>query len=189
MSDVHIETERLILRQWKDEDLPDFARMNSDPIVMEYFPRRLREEDTSNLVARFQKHFKKHGYGLYAVENKETNAFMGFVGLNNVDDKMPFAPAVEMAWRIDYEYWGQGYATEAAQAVLDHTFSELGLEEIVAFAVHDNTRAIHLMEKLGMKRDKKGDFKYPALRKDHPLGGFVLYRLSKKDHEKSQQAA
>jgi RimJ/RimL family protein N-acetyltransferase len=177
----HIETERLILRDWKDEDIQPFARMNADPIIMEYFPRRLNEKDTGKLVGRFQEHFKKHGYGPYAVQNKSTGEFIGFTGLHYVEFEAPFTPAVEIAWRLDYEHWGKGYATEASLAVLNHAFTKLKLKEVVAYAVHDNERAIHIMEKVGMKRDPKGDFNYPNLPSTSPLGKFVLYRVKKKD--------
>lgn len=182
----YIETERLVLRDWKDEDRKPFARMNADPIVMEYFPRRLGDDDTNRLVDRFQEHFKKHGYGPYAVELKKTGAFMGFVGLHDVEFKAHFTPAVEIAWRLDYEFWGQGFATEAAKEVLTYASKKLKLPEVVAFAVHDNTRAIHIMEKIGMKRDPEGDFDFPSLRKDHPLGKFVLYRTRKKSGTKKK---
>lgn len=180
MTKTYLETDRLILRDWKEEDLPSFARMNNDPMIMEFFPRRLTEKDSERLVERFQKHIDEHGFGLYAVESKKTKSFMGFTGLQNIEIKVPFAPAVEIAWRLDYEYWGKGYGTEAAQRVLGHGFEGLKLKEIVGYAVYDNMRAISLMEKLGMKRDTGGDFTYPNLSKDHPLGNFVLYRIAKK---------
>lgn len=176
----YLETDRLILRDWKDEDRALFARMNADAIIMEYFPRRLNENDTNHLVDKFQEHFKKYGFGPYALESKKTGEFIGFAGLHHVEFNAPFTPAVEIAWRLDYEYWGKGYATEASQAVLDHAFSQLKLKEIVAFAVHDNERAIHVMEKIGMKRDPEGDFDYPHLHASSPLGKFVLYRIAKK---------
>ncbi|MEZ5813872.1 MAG: GNAT family N-acetyltransferase [Alphaproteobacteria bacterium] len=173
---VHIETERLIFREWKDEDRAPFARMNGDPIVMEYLPRSLDEAASNKLVDRFQEHFDRCGYGLYAVELKETGQFAGFVGLNNVEFKADFTPATELAWRLDYEFWGKGYGSEAARAALEHGLKKLKLKEIVSFTVHDNARSIHLMEKIGMKRDEKGGFDYPSLRAGHPLGRFVLYR-------------
>lgn len=176
---THIETDRLILREWEDTDLEAFARMNGDPVIMEYLPRVLDEAASKRHMTAFKKHFKEHGYGLYAVELKEDKEFVGFVGLNNVDFKAPFTPAVEIAWRLDYEYWGQGYASEAAKAVVDHAFKELKLKELVAFTVHDNTRSRGLMEKIGMKYVEGADFDYPALKKGHPLGRFVLYRIKK----------
>jgi RimJ/RimL family protein N-acetyltransferase len=178
-----IETERLVLREWTKEDRPLFARINADPLIMEYMPRVLPPADSDKLVARFEKHIKKHGYGMYAVQRKQDGAFVGTVGLNNVEFDAPFVPAVEIAWRLDYEYWGQGYATEAARAVIDYAFTILKLKEVVAFSVHDNDRAIQIMEKLGMVRDEKADFDYPAFKKGHPLGRFVLYRITKKRHE------
>ncbi len=173
------ETERIIFRQWKDEDREPFARMNADPLVMEYLPRHLDEKASNHLIDKFQAHFDKHGYGLYALERKEDAAFMGFTGLNTVEFTAPFTspkkPATEIAWRLDYEYWGKGYGSEAAKAVLDHGLKKLKLDEIVAFTVFDNARSIGLMEKIGMHRVEGGDFQYPKLAKDHPLGSFVLY--------------
>lgn len=180
---VHLRTDRLVLREWEEADRAPFASINADPMIMEYFPRRLDEQASGRLVERFQKHFKKHGYGMYALELRDTGEFIGFVGLEQVDEKFAVAPAVEIAWRIDYGHWGKGYATEAARAVLGHAFSKLGLNEVVAFAVHDNSRAIAVMENLGMVRDTQGDFEYPGLPKKHPLGQFVLYRIKKEDFE------
>lgn len=176
-----LETERLILREWKKSDIDLFVRINRDPLIMEYFPRTLDEKATRTLVERFEKHFKKYGYGFYALELKENSKFIGFVGISHVEIDVPFKPAIEIAWRLDYEYWGQGYATEAASEVLRYAFTELGLKDIVAYTVFDNTRSIHVMEKLGMEHDPKGDFSYPKLPDDHPLSRHVLYRLKAKD--------
>ncbi len=171
-----LETERLILREWREEDFPHFARINADPLIMEYMPRVLPPKDSDKLAKRFIKHIKKHGYGMYALERKEDGAFMGTVGLNNVEFKAHFTPAVEIAWRLDYEFWGSGYATEAAKCIFKYGFEDLKLDEIVAFTVHDNVRSIHVMERLGMTHDETGDFDYPSLRKGHPLGKFILCR-------------
>ncbi len=179
----HLETDRIILREWEEKDFEPFMRLNADPLIMEYFPRVLDEARSKHLFKHFQEHFKKHGYGLYALENKTNHEFMGFVGLNNIDFDAPFTPATEIAWRLDYGYWGKGYATEAARAVLAHAFGKLKLDEVVAHAVYDNDRAVHVMEKLGMKRDPKGDFAYPKLPKGHPLGQHLLYRLKRKDYQ------
>lgn len=175
MSKVHLETPRLILREWKEDDLPHFARMNSDPLVMEHLPRSLDEKTSGKLMRRFQEHFAKHGFGLYALERKDDGEFVGFTGLNTVEFEAKFTPAIELAWRLDYEYWGQGYGSEVGKAVLEHGLNKLKIKEIVSFTVHDNARTKHLIEKLGMRYVEGGDFDYPALRKGHPLGRFVLY--------------
>ncbi len=177
---TYLKSERLIFREWKDEDRAPFARMNADPLVMEYLPRSLNEKESNHLVDKFQKHLDDHGYGLYAVEVEDTGQFAGFIGLNTVPFKAHFTspknPATEIAWRLDYAMWGQGYGSEGAQAVLNHGLKKLGLDEVVAFTVHDNTRTMYLMEKIGMKRDEDGGFHYPTLPDGHPLGDFVLYR-------------
>lgn len=176
---ILFETERIVMREWKDEDRKPFARMNADPMIMEFLPRPLTEGDSDKLVDRFIKHFDKYGYGLYVLERKEDEAFMGFTGLQRVPFKADFTPATEIAWRLDYEYWGKGYASEAAAAVLGHGFNELELDEVVAFTVFDNKRSIGLMEKIGMEKVEGGAFDYPTLPKDHPLGSFVLYAANK----------
>lgn len=176
---IQIETERLILREWTEEDKEPFARMNIDPIVMEYLPRTLDKAASDKLLKRFQKHFRDHGFGIFAMERKEDGDFVGFVGMEHVPFEADFTPAVEIAWRLDSHYWGQGYATEGAQAVLSYAFDELGLDEVVSFTVHDNMRSTHVMEKIGMVKDEGADFDYPTLRKGHPLGRFVLYRIQK----------
>lgn len=172
-----IETERLILRQWRDDDKRPFQRMNADPIVMEFMPRLMPPEDSDKLVGIFSKQIEKEGYGFFAVEIKESGEFIGFAGIAPVAIKTKFVPATEIAWRFDYGAWGKGYATEAARALIEYGFREIGLEEIVGFCVHDNEGAVHVMEKIGMTKDPDGDFDYPNLRKDHPLGRFVLFRL------------
>ncbi|MGH1397809.1 MAG: GNAT family N-acetyltransferase [Alphaproteobacteria bacterium] len=172
------ETERIGFREWRAADRAEFARMNGDPLIMQYLPRSLNEAESDHLVDKFEAHFAAHGFGLYALERKEDGAFMGFTGLQHVPFDADFTPAVEIAWRLDYGFWGQGYGSEAAQAVLAHGVGELGLAEIVGFTVHDNARSIAVMAKIGMVRDVGGDFDYPGMRKDHPLGAFVLYRAT-----------
>jgi RimJ/RimL family protein N-acetyltransferase len=176
---IHIETERLLLREWTDEDRAPFVRMNGDPMVMEYLPRSLDEKASNKLVDRFQEHFEKYGYGLYAIERKEDAEFVGFCGLKNVEFDAPFTPAIEIAWRLDYEYWGKGYGSETGKAVFAHGHKKLKIKEIVSFTVHDNVRTISLIEKVGMKKVEGGDFDYPTLPKGHPLGRFVLYKSTK----------
>lgn len=181
MTKIYLETPRLYLRDWKEEDKKPFARMNGDPMVMEYLPRSLDEKASNKLVDRFQAHFEEYGYGLYALERKEDGEFVGFTGLHNVEFKAHFTPAIELAWRLDYEYWGQGYGSEAGSAVLQYAENVLELDEVVAFTVHDNSRTIKLMEKIGMHKVEGGDFDYPTLRKGHPLGRFVLYSTEEQD--------
>ena len=101
------------------------------------------------------------------------------LSLSNLRFALPFAPAVEAAWRLARPYWGRGYAYEAARAAIDDGFGRLGLDEIVAFTVPANRASRRVMEKLGMTRDpaEDFDFEHPRLPPGHPLRRHVLYRL------------
>src|SRR5579872_3736955 len=133
-----IYTERLHLRRWKESDKEMFAAMNADPVVMEFFPKLMSRAESDALANDIEARFEKQGFGLWAVELKDSGQFIGFVGLNVPKFEAPFMPAVEIGWRLAKEYWGKGYATEAANAVLDVAFNKLGLTEIVSFTVPAN---------------------------------------------------
>ena len=111
-----LESARLHLRPWRDTDLPEFAAMCADPQVMRYFPAPLSRLESAALIGRVRGHFAEYGYGVWALERKDTGAFIGFTGLMNVSFEAPFTPAVEIAWRLAPEHWGLGYASEAAWA-------------------------------------------------------------------------
>ena len=105
----------------------------------------------------------------------------GMIGIGQVPDTMPFAPAVEVGWRLDSKFWGQGFAHEGAFAALKFGFEQLQLEEIVSFTTVTNVRSRRVMEKLGMHRREEDDFDHPKLKPDHPLVHHVLYRLSQRE--------
>jgi 3-dehydroquinate dehydratase/shikimate dehydrogenase len=170
-------TKRLILRHWRQEDLPPFAKMNADHRVMEFFPSTLSEEESNALANRIQKELQEKPYGLWAVEVKNIAPFIGFVGLHYQDFPAPFTPCIEIGWRLAFEHWRKGYAFEASTAVIQYTFETLALEEIVSFTSVKNERSRGLMEKLGMKHDPQDDFEHPKVSENHPLRPHVLYRL------------
>jgi ribosomal-protein-alanine N-acetyltransferase len=170
-------TERLVLRRWREEDVEPLAALNADPVVMEHFPARLSRARTEELVAVIELLFEEHGYGLWALEVRETGAMIGFTGLVPVLFEAPFTPAVEVGWRLAREAWGHGYATEAAGAALDHGFDEAGLEEVVAITATTNERSMAVMRRLGMHRDPADDFDHPRIPAEHRLRRHVLYRL------------
>lgn len=182
-------TERLLLRRWTDADRAPFARMNADPAVMEYFPAVLDSAASDELIDRIEAGFERNGsgraaFGLWAVERLDSGQFIGFVGLAVPSFTAPFTsphgaepgPAVEIGWRLAADAWGNGYASEAASAVLEYGFATVGLREIVSFTSRSNLRSQRVMERIGMVRDEAGDFSHPALPADHPLAPHVLYR-------------
>ena len=175
-----LRTERLRLRAWCDSDLEPFAALNADPVVMEHFPAPLTSEESDVFVEIVQQRWRDGGPSWWAVEVVEGAPFIGFVGLSTVRFDAPFTPAVEIGWRLAREHWGQGYASEAARAAIDHGFDVLGLDEIVSFTVVANTSSRRVMEKIGMRYDPDGDFVHPALADGHPLGPHVLYRMRRR---------
>ena len=172
-----IQTPRLHLRRWRDEDLPAFAAMNADPRVMEFFPRLLDRAESDALVARIRAGFARRGFGLWAVEVPGVADFIGFVGLSVPHFEAHFTPCVEVGWRLARAHWGHGYASEAARAALDFGFRHLGLGEIVSFTTEANQRSRAVMERIGMTRSPADDFDHPALPEGHPLRRHVLYRV------------
>ncbi len=174
-----IETERLILRAWKDEDLLPFARLNADPLVMEHFPNTLTLEQTKTMIETLKKRFETDGFSFFAVELKSSGEFIGMTGLNKPAYQTPFTPCVEVGWRIAKEFWNKGYATEAAKASLDYGFNVLGLDRIASFTAVENIKSQRIMEKIGMTRDLNGDFDHPNVPQGHRLTRHVLYWISK----------
>jgi RimJ/RimL family protein N-acetyltransferase len=173
-----LQTERLILRRWRDADREPFARMNVDSRVMEFFPATLSREQSDALIKRIEAHFRQHGFGPYAAELRSNGIFAGFVGLSVPSFRARFTPCVEAGWRITPELWGQGLATEGARAVIDYGFQVLRLKEVVSFTVPANLRSRRVMEKLGMTHNPADDFDHPQLPPGHALRRHMLYRLA-----------
>jgi RimJ/RimL family protein N-acetyltransferase len=171
-----IQTERLILRHWKDSDLKPFAQLNADPKVMELMFKSLTREESDEWVGRMKTQFAERGFSHYAAELKEDGSFVGAIGLSVPSYQLPFSPFVEIGWRIALPYWNRGLATEGARAVLRHSHEALHLPEVVAFTVPANIRSRRVMEKTGMVHDLAGDFNHPKIPEGHPLQRHVLYR-------------
>ncbi len=170
-------TERLLLRRWRAEDRTPFAALNADPEVMRHFPALMTRAESDALAGRLEAHFEREGWGLWAMEQRSTGAFLGFTGLARPTFDAPFMPAVEIGWRLARAAWGQGYASEAARASTAFAFDELGLDEIVSMAVVANARSRAVMERLGMHRDPAEDFDHPLVAAPR-LRRHVLYRLT-----------
>lgn len=181
MADIHIETERLLLRDWTDSDAAPFAALNADPRVMEFFAKALTREESDAVMADARARLATDGYGKYATEEKSSGRFIGYIGLAPVDFEASFAPAIEIGWRLARTAWGNGYATESAKAVADHAFTNLGLAELVSFTTEWNRPSRRVMEKIGMTHDPAEDFEYPKLPPGHKLRRHVLYRLTRED--------
>ncbi|MGI8562310.1 MAG: GNAT family N-acetyltransferase [Candidatus Dormibacter sp.] len=170
-----LRTQRLLLRRWRESDRLPFAALNADPVVMEHFPRTLSRRESDAAIDRIEAHMAGHGFGLWATELVPSGVFIGFVGLWLPTFDAPFMPAVEVGWRLARHHWGQGYATEAARAVVAFGFDQLSLAEIVRSRCP--ATSARAMERVGMTHDAEDDFEQPLLPLGHPLRRHVLYRL------------
>jgi RimJ/RimL family protein N-acetyltransferase len=171
-----ITTPRLLLRQWRSSDRQPFSEMNADPRVMEFFPAPLSREESEALVDRIEQHFADHGFGIWAVEIPDLTPFAGFVGLAIPRFDAHFTPCVEIGWRLAARYWGLGFATEAARAVLNFAFGRIHLDEVVSMTSKCNERSRGVMQRIGMTYSSLDDFLHPLVPKDHRLAPHVLYR-------------
>lgn len=173
-----ISTERLLLRLWTAEDVAPFQALSSDPEVIRYLPGPMSVERAQAFIATQNAAFQQHRCCFFAAEERASGELAGFVGLRYQDFAAPFAPCFELGWRLRPASWGKGLATEGAHAVMRYGFEVLGLAELIAFTVPDNTRSRRVMERLGMRHDAADDFAHPALPDTHALSRHVLYRIS-----------
>ncbi len=172
-----IETSRLLLRQWRQSDKEPFSALNADPRVMEYFPSILSRAQSDNIADRCMALIAEHGWGFWVAESKSSRSFLGFVGLHNPSEQLPFSPCVEIGWRLAHEHWGKGYATEAAREVLRFAFGTLELDEVVSFTTTGNLRSQAVMQRLGM--DMAGTFEHPEVPEESGLKKHCLYRITR----------
>lgn len=175
-----LKTPRLVIRNWQERDRAVFYALNSDPAVMRYFPSPRSQEEADLLFDSQQKTIATTGLGFYALEEKESEQTIGMCGLQKTD-LAPFIKkaTIEIGWRLLPPFWGKGYITEAAKALLTYGFEKYNLSEIVSFAVKDNKQSIAVMQRIGMHYVQDADFDHPRVPDDCPaLKHHVLYRLS-----------
>ncbi|MDU2024744.1 MAG: GNAT family N-acetyltransferase [Finegoldia magna] len=169
----YFETERLIFRDWKKEDEHKFVEMNNDSDVMKFFPKKLNESESLELLTKIKSNFEKNGFGLYAVESKEKNEFVGFLGFNIAEFESDFTPCIEIGWRFRKEFWGEGLATEGASKCLKYGLEELDFKQIYSFTADINIPSKRVMEKIGLNFYKT--FNYPNVKEGHILEKHVLF--------------
>jgi ribosomal-protein-alanine N-acetyltransferase len=151
-----VETERLLLRPFTRDDLDVFASINADADVMRYIgdgkpQTRAQTEMRLNAILN---HWDQHGFGLWALVDKTSNALIGFCGLQYLDN----TAEIEIGYRFAKEFWGMGFATEAAGATLRYAFEVLGLDRIVAVVQPENFASQSVIEKIGLRYVKDAHF-------------------------------
>lgn len=180
---MRLETERLILRDWRDEDRAPYAAFNADPEVRRYFyPELKTAAETGVMVDEMIGALAADGFGFLACERKSDGVFIGEAGLTRIDpltqSAMDRPAGIEIGWLLGRQYWGNGYAVEAARAVLDWAWPAHGFDELVAFTCTANLRSRRVMEKLGMVLDPQHDFEDPTVPAGHWQRPHVLYRIA-----------
>lgn len=175
MSQIIITTPRLLLRKWEPGDFEPFAALNADKETMRYFPSTSTAKQTLEMIERIKAHFELHGFGVYAVERKDNQKFIGYIGFDHPRFETYFTPCVEIGWRLSKENWGKGFATEGAKACIDHGFKVLNLKEIYSWTAATNLPSESVMKKAGMS--KIGEFEHPNIAEGHILRPHVLYKI------------
>jgi RimJ/RimL family protein N-acetyltransferase len=173
---IELETARLALRPVAAGDLALALALGADARVMASLGGTQSAEQCQAWLARQLEHWRTHAFGRFHVS--ANNRFVGFVGLSRHDFERGIVPGVEVAWRLAFDEWGKGYATEAARAAIAHGFQTLGLTEIIAVTNRDNARSRRVMERLGMHFVPEQTFEHPLLPAGDPLRSHVVYRLS-----------
>ena len=178
-------TPRLLLRAWCEPDREPFAALNADAQTMRYFPVPISCEASDASIDAWQAQIDERGWGNWAVERRDTQEFIGFVGLTVPKRVLPFSPCVEIGWRLARAHWGQGFATEAARAVLRAGFQQIGLGEIVSFTTLLNLPSRAVMGRIGMI-DAQQNFEHPGVPEGHAFRMHCLYRLRREQWQAAQ---
>ncbi|CAH2604055.1 GNAT family N-acetyltransferase [Rhodovastum atsumiense] len=173
-----LQSERLILRPWREADRVPLAALSSDPQVMRFFAVIRDRAQSDAWMDRTQAHIDRHGFGVWAAEAPGVADLIGFVGLSTIPADTPVPAGVELVWTLAAAYWGRGYAPEAARLVAKYGFGRLHLPEILAFTAAVNAPSRRVMEKIGMRHDPVGSFDHPRVAPG-VLRRHVLYRLAR----------
>ena len=168
-----IQTERLLMRRWRESDRAPFAALNGDPETLKYFPGTLDRAASDALIDRIEAGFGERGFGLWALEIAASGQFIGFTGLNPMPDGVPGAGGMEVGWRLARTAWHHGYATEAARAALTVAFDGVGLDEIWSMTAVLNEPSQAVMRRLGLTEVAR--FDHPRVPEGSPVRPHVVY--------------
>ncbi|WP_333777051.1 GNAT family N-acetyltransferase [Streptomyces sp. IBSBF 3136] len=164
---TEIRTPRLLLRTWHDDDLVPMADINADPRVMRFSDDgSVRDlELTAEDIERWEEEWDEEGFGLFAVELLASGELIGFVGLSVPEFLPEVMPAVALSWRIGSQFWGQGYASEAAHATLEFALQDRGLDRVISITRLGDNASENVLRKLGMAAERETT---------HPVHGHPL---------------
>ncbi|WP_445193130.1 GNAT family N-acetyltransferase [Sphingomonas sp. Tas61C01] len=176
---VAVRTDRLVLRAWRDDDALPFHAMGQDADVMRYLGPPMTLEDCHAAIARSATTLAEQGSCFWAMERTADGAFLGFCGVKRGPPGTPIANDLEIGWRLGRPHWRQGYAREAAAAVLDWSWAQTPAPRVTAITVPANIASWGLMIRLGMKRLDDGDFDHRAVAIGDPLRRHLTYAIGR----------
>ncbi len=184
MADFRLETDRLILRDWRDEDWEPFFRHTNTPAVMRWLGGVADAEGRAQARSRLESYGREHGHTFWVVERKAdgghlSGELLGFCGLKRANQQGGPIGDFEIGWRLREEAWGRGYAREAAQASMRDGFERLGAPHMIALTVRGNTGSWGLMERLGMRRRPDLDFASADFDPDDPT--IIAYSITRQE--------
>jgi len=188
MADFRLETERLVIRSWREEDIAPFAVICADPVVMATLGPVLDLDGTKALVAREQAIEAEHGHTFWVVERRTDQRLIGKCGIIRGRDG-PITGKPEIGWRLASDCWGQGYITEAARGCIDWYFAHREADAIWAITSTTNIRSRAVMARLGMRHHPDLDFDHPRVAPDSPLVRHVAYELPRAEWLAGRAAA
>ncbi len=180
--DYIFKSERLGFRNWRNEDLEEFAKLNSDDEVMEHFPKTLSKKEVEIFIDRLKNHFIENGFTYYATEIVETKELIGMIGLALQEYKSKFTPAIDIGWRLKRNAWGKGYATEGANRCLEYAFNELAINKIISVCTINNKKSENVMKKIGMTY--MGKFNHPEMNNYSEYEKHLCYEINKSEAKK-----
>jgi [ribosomal protein S5]-alanine N-acetyltransferase len=159
LNNLKIETERLILRPFNLHDLDAFALICADPDVMRFIGngKAIEKEATKELLVWIVSQYEELGFGLLAVTLKENNQLLGFCGF--IKQVIDNETHIELGYRLDSAFWGEGIATEAAQAMKNYAFNQLNIPHLVSIIHVDNMASKQVARKVGLNHMKQTNFK------------------------------
>ena len=180
MTEFRLETERLILRDWRDTDIDPFHAICSDPAVMATLGPLMTREQVAATVARMQRLQSELGHCFWAMERKADSQLIGWCGIIRGSVATPIAAMLEAGWRMTPSAWGKGYVTEAAIASVQWAFDNHHDDDAVwAITTTENRASRAVMERLGMEYLPGLDFDHPQVPADSPLLSHVTYRIKR----------
>jgi RimJ/RimL family protein N-acetyltransferase len=170
-----IETERLILRPFRETDGDAAFQVNGDSRVSDWLGGPLDRAASDAMIDRCNAHIRDHGFGFWAAEYRPEARLIGMIGVRHMPTDLPPAPAIEAGWRLAFDYWGRGLASEGAAAAIAWAFKDLATQEVIAITAVGNLASQRVMRRCGMIEDPLRRFAHPRLAEDHPLRQHVVY--------------